>query len=203
MPKKREIERLLKYRMCLIRLQDLGFENVFSYYLAEEIGISSEQIRKDLSNFKIKGKKRSGYNIEKLITDIEAIIGKDSSRNIIIVGMGNIGTAIAHNKDFINNNIEIVAGFDINPNKLKVKNIIPVFHIDKLDEIIKSYKVSSAIIAVQAISAQQVCDKLVSLNIKAVLNFAPTILKTPEDVIVNNVNLCNELMSVIYLAEKK
>lgn len=202
MPKKNEIARLLKYRMCLMRLKELGFKEIFSYYLAKEIGISAEQIRKDLSIFKIKGRKKSGYNIDKLITDIEEIIGKDSPRKIIIIGMGNIGKAIANNYDFINNNIEIIAGFDINPNKIKAKANIPIYHIDELEEIIKQRNISSAIISVQALSAQQVCDKLIALNIKALLNFAPIILKTPEDVIVNNINIYNELMSIIYLSER-
>jgi redox-sensing transcriptional repressor len=110
---------------------------------------------------------------------------------------------LAQNSDFEINNMEIVAGFDINPNKLKKKLNIPLYNIDKLDEIVKAHEVTSAIISVQAVAAQQVCSKLVSLNIKAIMNFAPIILKVPDDVIVNNVNLCNELISTIYLAEKK
>jgi redox-sensing transcriptional repressor len=203
MPNKKEIERLLRYRMCLNRLKGLGFENVFSYFLAEEIGVSPEQIRKDLSNFNIRGRKKSGYDIDQLLTDIEGLIGKDTIKKIVIVGMGNIGTALAQNSDFEINNMEIVAGFDINPNKLKKKLNIPLYNIDKLDEIVKAHEVTSAIISVQAVAAQQVCSKLVSLNIKAIMNFAPIILKVPDDVIVNNVNLCNELISTIYLAEKK
>jgi redox-sensing transcriptional repressor len=175
----------------------------FSYFLAEEIGVSPEQIRKDLSNFNIRGRKKSGYDIDQLLTDIEGVIGKDTIKKIVIVGMGNIGTALAQNSDFEINNMEIVAGFDINPNKLKKKLNIPLYNIDKLDEIVKAHEVTSAIISVQAVAAQQVCSKLVSLNIKAIMNFAPIILKVPDDVIVNNVNLCNELISTIYLAEKK
>ncbi len=202
MPSKKEIERLLKYRMCLHRLKNLGFENVFSYFLAEEIGVSSEQIRKDLSNFNIRGRKRSGYHIDKLLIDIEGVIGRDATKKIVIIGMGNIGTALAQNSDFKLNNMEIVAGFDINPDKLKKKLNIPVYNINKLEEIVSECQVTSAIIAVQAIAAQQVCNKLVSLNIKAIMNFAPIILKAPNDIVVNNVNLCNELISTIYLAEK-
>jgi redox-sensing transcriptional repressor len=88
MPNKKEIERLLRYRMCLNRLKGLGFENVFSYFLAEEIGVSPEQIRKDLSNFNIRGRKKSGYDIDQLLTDIEGLIGKDTIKKIVIVGMG-------------------------------------------------------------------------------------------------------------------
>ncbi|NJO89252.1 MAG: hypothetical protein HC831_10060 [Chloroflexia bacterium] len=67
---------------------------------------------------------------------------------------------------------------------------------------VATHHVTSAIIAVQAIAAQQVCDKLTALNIKAIMNFAPITLRVPNDVVVNNVNLCNELLSTIYLAEK-
>lgn len=188
--------------MCLNRLKNLGFENVFSYFLAKEIGVSSEQIRKDLSNFNIRGRKKSGYDIDKLLTDIEGIIGKDSIKKIIIIGMGNIGTALAQNNDFKVNNMEIIAGFDINPDKLKKKLNIPLYNIEKLEEVVEANNVTSAVIAVQAMVAQQICDKLISLNIKAIMNFAPIILKVPDDVVVNNINLCNELISTIYLAEK-
>ncbi|NJO92014.1 MAG: hypothetical protein HC831_25850 [Chloroflexia bacterium] len=82
MPNKKEIERLLRYRMCLNRLKNLGFENVFSYFLAEELGVSSEQIRKDLSSFNIRGRKKSGYDIDKLLIDIENIIGKNSTKKL-------------------------------------------------------------------------------------------------------------------------
>jgi len=201
MHSKHEILRLLRYRMCLIRLKNIGFEYVYSYYLGEEIGVSAEQIRKDLSKFGIKGKKKSGYHIDQLIKDIEEIIGKNEPQNVILVGMGNIGSAITNNQDFARNNIKIIAGFDINPIKLKKKYKIPVYPSIKMEKFVEDNNVTTAIVAVPALSAQQVCDQLVSYGIKGILNFAPRNLKTPENVFVNNINLCSELSSVIFLAK--
>ncbi|MEN8121165.1 MAG: redox-sensing transcriptional repressor Rex [Bacteroidota bacterium] len=200
MHSKHEILRLFRYRICLIGLKNIGFEYVYSYYLGEEVGVSAEQIRKDLSKFGIKGKKKSGYHIEQLIKDIEGVTGKDEPQNVILVGMGNVGLAIANNYDFVKHNINVIAGFDINPIKLKKKYKIPVFPTSKMEEFIKNNNVFTAIISVPALSAQEVCDQLISYGIKGILNFAPRNLKTPENIFVNNINLCSELSSVIYLA---
>jgi len=115
--------------------------------------------------------------------------------------MGNIGSAITNNQDFARNNIKIIAGFDINPIKLKKKYKIPVYPSIKMEKFVEDNNVTTAIVAVPALSAQQVCDQLVSYGIKGILNFAPRNLKTPENVFVNNINLCSELSSVIFLAK--
>jgi len=200
MRSKYEILRLLRYRMCLNRLKNIGFENVYSYYLGDEVGVSAEQIRKDLSKFGIRGKKKSGYNIAQLISDIESTIGKEGKEFVIVVGLGNIGRALLDNEDFIKNNIEIVAGFDIDPVKLKKKYKVPVFSNANLEEFVQSNRIKTAILSVPALSAQDVCNKLISFGIRGILNFAPVNLKTGDDIIINNVNLCSELTSVIFLA---
>jgi len=201
MHSKHEILRLLRYRMCLIRLKNIGFEYVYSYYLGEEIGVSAEQnaeVSEYFIDMRAFGK---GYHIDQLIKDIEEIIGKNEPQNVILVGMGNIGSAITNNQDFARNNIKIIAGFDINPIKLKKKYKIPVYPSIKMEKFVEDNNVTTAIVAVPALSAQQVCDQLVSYGIKGILNFAPRNLKTPENVFVNNINLCSELSSVIFLAK--
>lgn len=200
MHSKFEILRLLRYRMCLNRLKNIGFEYVFSYYLAEEVDVSPEQIRRDLASFGIRGKKKSGYHIEQLILDIEKILGNEGRQFVIIVGMGNIGNALIDNDDFKRNNIDIIAGFDIDPVKLKRKYQIPVFPNNKLKEFIHSNNIKTAVLAVPALSAQEVCNNLVSYGIRGILNFAPVNLKVEDNIVLNNVNLCSELTSVIYLA---
>ncbi|MDF1547079.1 MAG: redox-sensing transcriptional repressor Rex [Bacteroidales bacterium] len=200
MHSKFEILRLLSYRMCLNRLKNIGFEYVFSYYLGEEVDVSPEQIRRDLASFGIRGKKKSGYHIEQLILDIEKILGNEGRQFVIIVGMGNIGNALIDNDDFKRNNIDIIAGFDIDPVKLKRKYQIPVFPNNKLEEFIHSNNIKTAVLAVPALSAQEVCNNLVSYGIRGILNFAPVNLKVEDNIVLNNVNLCSELTSVIYLA---
>jgi len=176
----------------------MGMEKVFSYTLAEEAGVTPDQVRKDFSEFNIRGNKREGYNIDDLIGKIENIFHRSKEHNIVLIGMGNLGIALSKYSRFIQRNMNIVATFDIDPFKQKSRTELPVYGMDRLKEIVQRFKVKVAIIAVPEISAQQVCDELVRLGIKGIVNFAPVLLKTPPDVVVNNVNLCDELESVIY-----
>jgi redox-sensing transcriptional repressor len=181
----------------------MGVEKVFSYTLANETGVTSEQVRKDFSEFGIKGNKKGGYNTNELLEVMENIFHRNKEHNIILIGMGNLGIALSKHSQFIQRNMNIVATFDIDPFKQKVRSDIPVYSLSRLKEIIDRFKVKVAILAVPEISAQEVTDELVRLGIKGIVNFAPVLLKVPQDVIINNVNLCNELESVIYYVHQQ
>jgi redox-sensing transcriptional repressor len=112
--------------------------------------------------------------------------------------MGNLGTALSKYGKFVQRNMNIVATFDIDPFKQKLRSGVPVYSLSRLNEIITRFKVKVAILAVPEYSAQELTDELVQSGIKGIVNFAPVLLKVPPDVIVNNVNLCDELESVIY-----
>jgi len=176
----------------------MGVEKLFSYTLAYETGVTSDQVRKDFSEFRIKGNKKGGYNVGSLLNTIENIFSRSRVHNIVLIGMGNMGQALARYNGFEQRNMNIVATFDIDPNKQKVRSDVPVYSMDRLEEIIERFRVSVAIVAVPELSAQQVCDELVNLGITGIVNFAPVQLKVPPDVVVNNVNLGDELESVIY-----
>ena len=176
----------------------MGMEKVFSYTLAEEAGVTPEQVRKDFSEFGIKGNKRGGYRIDELLEKIEGLFYRNKDHNIVLIGMGNLGMALSKYSRFIQRNMNIVATFDIDPFKQKARTELPVYGMDRLKEIIHRFRVKVAIITVPEISAQKVCDDLVKLGIKGIINFAPVMLKVPPDVVVNNVTLCDELESVIY-----
>lgn len=193
-----QTKRLLKYRMGLIRLKQMGLERVFSYTLGKEAGVSAELVRKDFSNFGIKGNRRGGYEIDDLLSSVEKIFGKDRVQNVVIMGMGNMGKALSHYRGFPDNNMNIVAGFDIDPAKINKKFHIPIYPVDNLKEIIDAFHVSVAILAVPEIAAQETCDLLVRSGIKGILNLAPVLLKVPDDVFVNNVNLMVELERLMY-----
>ncbi|MBS3770204.1 MAG: redox-sensing transcriptional repressor Rex [Bacteroidales bacterium] len=188
----------MKYRMGLIRLKQMGLERVFSYTLGKEAGVSAELVRKDFSNFGIKGNRRGGYEIDDLLSSVEKIFGKDRVQNVVIMGMGNMGKALSHYRGFPDNNMNIVAGFDIDPAKINKKFHIPIYPVDNLKEIIDAFHVSVAILAVPEIAAQETCDLLVRSGIKGILNLAPVLLKVPDDVFVNNVNLMVELERLMY-----
>jgi redox-sensing transcriptional repressor len=198
---KNNIKRLLQYRMCLVRFRELGFEKVYSYSLAREAGVTPEQIRKDFSQFGIKGNKKGGYQVSELLDSLNYLFGKNELQDVILVGMGNIGIALSrYNCGFIQRRQYICAGFDIDPAKFRKSHTVPVYPVALMPSYIKENGISVAIIAVPALSAQDVCNQLVDCGIRGIMNFAPVILKVPKHVVVNNINLCNELESIIYTA---
>jgi len=197
-PLRKSLRRILLYRGSLIRLQALGVNRVFSYTLGKETGITPEQVRKDFSEYRIKGNQRGGYQVEELITELERIFYQNGRQNIIVVGRGNIGSSLSNYQKFIQRQINIVATFDIDPSKQRMRSEIPVYDMGRLEEIIERFSVRTAIIAVPDIAAQSVCDQLVKSGIEGIINFAPVILKVPDYTVVNNVNLSDEIESVIY-----
>jgi redox-sensing transcriptional repressor len=199
---KNSLKRIFLYRSCLVRLKTMGVERVFSYTLANETGVTSDQVRKDFSEFGIRGNKRGGYEINDLLEKMEKIFYRNKEHNIVLIGMGNLGLALSKYNKFVQRNMNIVATFDIDPFKHKMRSSIPVYPMNRLKEIIDRFRVKVAILAVPEISAQEVCDELVRLGITGIVNFAPVILKVPPDVVINNVNLCDELESVIYYVHK-
>lgn len=195
---KNNLKRIFLYRACLLRLKLMGVARVFSYTLAGETGVTPDQVRKDFSEFNIKGNKRGGYEINELLEVMEKIFHQNKDNNIVLVGMGNMGLALSKYSKFVQRHMNIVATFDIDPFKQKIRSGIPVYPMNRLKEIIDRFKVKVAILAVPEISAQEVTDELIRFGITGIVNFAPVLLKVPPDVIINNVNLCDELESVIY-----
>ncbi|HEC41435.1 MAG TPA: redox-sensing transcriptional repressor Rex [Bacteroides sp.] len=195
----RNIRRLLRYRNSLCKMQELGFETVYSYNLGRETGVSPEQVRKDFSQFGIKGNKKGGYNINELLITIREIFRKDELQKVIVVGVGNIGNAILQYKGFQKNMIEIVASFDIDPTKYKKKKLpVPVYSLDKLPKFVVEHKINTAIMTVPERVAQDVADLLIEAGIKGIMNFAPTVLKVPPHIHIVNICIGHELESLIY-----
>jgi redox-sensing transcriptional repressor len=181
----------------------MGVEKVFSYTLANETGVTSDQVRKDFSEFSIKGNKRGGYDINDLLDKMEKLFHRNKDNNIVLIGMGNMGLALSKYSKFVQRHMNIVATFDIDPFKQKMRSGIPIYSMSRLKEIIDRFNVKVAILAVPEISAQEVVDELIRHGIIGIVNFAPVLLKVPPDVIINNVNLCDELESVIYYVHKQ
>ena len=198
---KANIKRLLLYRLCLMKFREMGLTKVYSHNLGLEARVTPAQIRKDFSHFGITGNKKGGYEINKLIESLDDIFRKNQNQLVILVGMGNIGRALSHYVcGFTERKQYIIAGFDVDPSKIKKSFNIPVYPMADLNEFILMNKIKVAILAVPAISAQEVCNQLIECGVKGIMNFAPIVLQVPHDVIVNNINLCDELESVIYTA---
>ena len=195
---KSTINRLLRYKNALKRLKKLGFLKVFSDNLADAVGVTPSQVRKDFSVFGLSGNKRGGYKVEELLTDINKILGKDRDYGAIVVGAGNIGSALIKYKGFEKENIFIRAAFDIDVSKCSRESDVPVLSIDSMGAFIKDNKIKIGIIAVPEIAAQHVFDIMVTSGITGVLNFAPIRLRGSDEVVISSVNLGMELENIIY-----
>lgn len=195
---KKYVQRLSQYKNAVYRFKSLGFQKIFSDYLAEAVGVTSALVRKDFSLFGISGNKRGGYQIDALIDKLNDILGKNELQKVIIVGAGSLGSALIKYKNFEKEGIRIEASFDIDPAKQNAKFSVPIFAFDKMEQFVRENRIKIAILCVPDIAAQQVLDTLAKSGVKGVLNFAPIQLKAPDACIVNNVNLEVELENVIY-----
>jgi len=192
------IIRLSRYKNALYRLKNLGFVKVFSDNLADAVGSTSAQVRKDFSLFGISGNRRGGYQMDTLLEKLNNILGKDKLQKTIVAGAGNIGSALIGYRGFEKEGIDIVAGFDIDSALINEKAETPIFSLSKLKDFVKHSKIEIGIIAVPDSAAQEVLDLMVEGGIKGVLNFAPISLRAPEHIVINNVNLGIELENLIY-----
>ncbi len=192
------IIRLSRYKNALNRFKSLGFVKIFSDYLADAVGVTSAQVRKDFSVFGISGNKRGGYQVDALIEKLNNILGKNEIQNVILVGAGNLGSALMKYKNFEREGIRIVAAFDIDPSKHNANAPLPVLPLDQADTFAAQNKIKIAILCVPDISAQQTLDLLIKAGVKGILNFAPIQLKAPQECIVNNVNLEVQLENLVY-----
>jgi redox-sensing transcriptional repressor len=182
----------------LVRFKSLGFIKIFSEYLADAVGGTSAQVRKDFSLFGISGNKRGGYQIDALIAKLNSILGKNEVQKVVLVGAGQLGSALMRYNTFEKEGIHIVAAFDIDPSKLNAKTATPILPIDEMARFIQHNTVKIAILSVPDSAAQQTLDILIRAGIKGVLNFAPIELKGDRSCIINNVNLAVELENLIY-----
>jgi len=198
---KNSIIRLSQYRNALVRMQTLGFVRVFSDNIAEAVGSTAAQVRKDFSIFAIVGRRRGGYIITELVEKLNTILGKDEVQEVILAGLGNLGQALVTYRGFEKEGLKIVACFDINPNKYRADGALPVMPLDNLKNFVKDRKVKIGIIAVPDIAAQQVADIMISAGIKGILNFAPIRLRHNEDCVINNIDVALELENVIYFVK--
>ncbi len=200
MKNEKSIIRLSRYKNALRRLKTMGFGRVFSANLADAIGVTPSQVRKDFSIFGISGNKRGGYQIDQLIEHLNNILGKNTIKHAIIVGAGNIGAALAKYEGFEKDGIKIDALFEGDHLKVNPQAPIPVLHADNMIEFIQNNDIRIGIIAVPEAAAQQVLDLMVLSGVKGVLNFAPIRLRAPKECVVHNVNLVLELENVIYFS---
>lgn len=196
------INRLLNYKHLLYRFRSLGMVKIFSDNIADPLGISSSLVRKDFAIFGISGSRKGGYLIESVLSRIDQILGSDKIQEVVIIGVGRIGEALMSYKGFYKDGIKIIAGFDIDVKKIRAKSEIPVLPVDELPNFIKTHKIKVAIMAVPDVAAEQTLEILKSSDIQGILNFTPVKLKSSDDIVINNFNIENELVNLIYFVNK-
>lgn len=193
------VRRLPLYARSLRYLLDEGKTSVSSQELGERINVTAAQIRKDLSYFGEFGKQGIGYDVEKLLAQIEDILGLTREWPVALVGIGHLGEAIARYEGFRQQGIRIAALFDVAPEKIGSEvNAMAVQSFDQIDEIVAEQGIRMAIIAVPAAHAQEVADRLVVAGVRALLNYAPTVLQVPDGVWVRYIDPVAVLHSMTY-----
>jgi len=191
--------RLSVYLRCLNELLAEGTKTVSSDKLAVRFHLNSAQIRKDLACFGEFGVRGVGYYVEELRDQIQKILGLDKEHRVAIIGAGRLGTALADYYGFTQTNFDVVALFDSDAEKIGQKiGGIEIFDIGNLARVVKSEEIDVAVIAVPAVFAQSVLERVTKAGIKAVMNFAPMPLKVDDDVKLKTVDLTISLESLSY-----
>jgi redox-sensing transcriptional repressor len=185
------IARLSIYLRCVDRLIEMGVDTVSSQDLASRFNLNSAQIRKDLAYFGEFGVRGVGYNVRELRQYIVEILGLDRERRLVIVGAGNLGTALCHYSGFSGDSFLVVGVLDSDPNRIgdPTPAGLLVEDASRMAEIIRQRNVEIGVITTPPAAAQSVCDQMVSAGLATILNFAPIRVRAPEAVLVKTVDL--------------
>ena len=196
---KKAIYRLSIYYRCLQKLNANHVDTVSSTTLARAAGVKPAQLRKDLAYFGQFGTRGLGYPVEILSVTIRETLGREHLQPVILVGAGNLGSALLRYHGFEKEGFEVIAAFDANPAATRARGVkIPVFAESELENFIARHSVKLAILCVPVEFAQSVVNRLVVAGIQGVLNFSPIVLEVSPDVTVNNVDLALELEHLSY-----
>lgn len=189
------VPRLSQYLRKLQEMQNRGTTTTSSKQLADEVGTNPAQIRKDLSYFGEFGIRGVGYDVGRLITELRKCLGLDRSWNVIILGSGKLGTALARYRGFQKQGFNLVGMFDAASGIIgKDMGGGPVMPVDQLEDFLKKTAVHIAVITTPASVAQSLIDRVVRAGVSSVLNFAPIRATVPEPAVLRQVDLSTELM---------
>ena len=198
------IRRMPRYYRYLDELLDAGTERISSNDLSKRMHVTASQIRQDLNNFGGFGQQGYGYNVKFLHEEIGKILGLNESHNVVVIGVGHLGQAIANYSNFASLGFKITGLFDVDPAIVgKEINGVKVHHIDDLEECLKNRNVDIAALTLPKSQAEKTARKLVELGVKGIWNFALVDLDELDNVTVENVHLSDTLMQLSYNITKK
>ncbi|HEX2313835.1 MAG TPA: redox-sensing transcriptional repressor Rex [Thermomonospora sp.] len=198
------VARLPVYLRALHSLQERGVATVSSEELASAAGVNSAKLRKDLSHLGSYGTRGVGYEVEYLVYQISRELGLTQDWVVAIIGVGNLGRALAGYGGFASRGFRVAALLDADESLVGERiSGLAVRHIDDLEQVIDEHGVSIAVIATPAAAAQGLCDRVVAAGVTSVLNFAPVVLSVPEGVDVRKVDLSIELQILAFHEQRK
>jgi redox-sensing transcriptional repressor len=198
------IRRLSNYLKCLEDLESKNEKVASSALLASMCNVNAAQVRKDFAYFGEFGIRGMGYNVKELKYHIKEILGINREWRIAVIGIGNMGSALLVYKDFLKQNYNIVAAFDIDPAKVighiseRMGRPVEILHIDRLKEVVDARNIEIGIITTPPQEAQKVADQLVEANVKGILNFSPAPVRAPEKVKLRNLFFTSALDNLVY-----
>ena len=195
-------KRLPNYYRYLNMLSDAGKKRVSSNELAEAVKVDSATIRRDFSYFGALGKRGYGYDVENLLEFFKKTLNQDKLTNVALIGVGNLGHALLNFNFHKSNNVRINAAFDINEEITgTIQSGVPIYPMEDMKEQLKIQQIEIVILTVPANVAQGVTNDLIEVGVKGILNFTPLRISVPESVLVQNVDLTNELQTLIYFLD--
>lgn len=199
----RTVERFFRYCQFLHNRLEAGSEHVFSHELAAAVGVSPEQVRRDLMNFRLKGTPQRGYPIKEFMAELYSHLESESLTKMVLVGVGNLGKAILSYFLKRRPNLSITAAFDQDPEKVnRVYSGCQVHHIGQLEKTVSREKAAVGIITVPASAAQEAADALVRAGVRGIVNFAPAQIKVPPGVFLEQLDITLSIEKAAYFARK-
>ena len=198
------IARLPVYHRCLLQMQAEGRSKTSSEQLAEMAGVNAAKVRKDLSYFGSYGTRGVGYGVDHLLVEIRRELGLTHDWPCLIVGAGNLGSALAKFAGFSDRGFSVVAVVDIDPGRVgeQVGDLV-IEHEERLAELVEEHGVVIGIITTPPAAAQDAADTLARAGVRSILNFAPTVLDLPVDVLVRDVDVAVELQILAFHEERR
>jgi redox-sensing transcriptional repressor len=198
------IARLPLYLHALQAMADRGVVTVSSQELAAASGVNSAKLRKDLSHLGSYGTRGIGYDVEYLVYQISRELGLAQDWSVMIVGVGNLGRALANYGGFASRGFRAACLVDIDRGQVGERvGSVRIHHLDDLERLVEEHRVAIAVIATPAAAAQEVCDRLVDAGVRSILSFAPSVLAVPAGIEVRKVDLSTELQILAFHEQRR
>ncbi len=193
------VKRLPRYYRYLGDLLEHGITRISSGDLSKKMGVTASQIRQDLNKFGCFGQRGYGYNVEMLYDEIKKILGLDREYNMIIIGAGNLGQALANYPNFRKRGFKFIGAFDKNPDIVgKTAGDVVIMDISELEPFLKENRVDIAVLSIPKYNAPKISPILVENGVRGIWNFSHIDLNTPDNVVVENAHLTESVMTLSY-----